>query len=334
MALKILHISDLHIAGDLMIPTRGFPKRHNPALLQAVTSYYHATTPDYVFVTGDVSTDGELTSLQSANTFLTSQTSGGAVGLNLGKGKYFVTPGNHDRYASRWGPIATQCKNFEKVFGDLYQFQGRPRSVGWMIDPGGLRVRVLTIDSMGDAGWTFAKGRVHGDDIDWLREIYEEDLRNDDLGDLRALLLHHHVAIPDNREFKYLTELKNREDLLEGMLRGDIDAVFFGHEHYKYAGLTSYEARITDRRRRRAMMKNGYRLEKQFVVGMCGTTTEESGGGAMAQNLAWLVTIDKKGADHFQFQFDLLEVRSNPQPAVHVVAGGPAPIQFIRQSCR
>jgi hypothetical protein len=203
-----------------------------------------------------------------------------------------------------------------------------------MDDSDGLRIRVLTIDSMGDAGWTMAKGKVHEDDIDWLREVYEEDVRKDDPGDLRILLLHHHVALPDNREYRRLTQLKNREDVLEGMLRGNIDAVFYGHEHYKYAGLTSYEAKITDRRRRKVMRKNGYRLEKQFVVGMCGTTTQESGGGGDSQNLAWLVGIQKKGEGQFEFQFDLLEVRHTPQATVEVIGGGPPPLTFTRQSCR
>lgn len=334
MALKILHISDLHIAGDLSNPWFSVPKKHSPTLLKAVTDYFTSTPSDYVFITGDLSTDGELESLQSAKTFLTGTHSGGAIGLNLAAGKYFITPGNHDRYSSRFFPLATQCAKFHQVFGHLYQNQGRPRSTGWMIDPHGLRVRVLTIDSMGDAGWTMAKGKVHEDDIDWLLDVYKEDSERNERGDLRILLLHHHVALPDNKEFRRLTQLKNREDVLEGMLRGDIDAVFFGHEHYKYAGLTSYEATITDKRRRKVMRKNGYRLEKQLVVGMCGTTTQNSGIGANSQNLAWLFNIQKKGGDQFEFQFDLLEVRNNPQASVQVIAGGPRPITFTRQSCR
>lgn len=334
MALNILHISDLHIAGDLSKPWLCLPRTHSPTLLQAVTSYVASNPSDYVFITGDISTDGELQSLQSAKTFITGHHSGGAIGLNLGAGKYFMTPGNHDRYSSRFLPLATQCEKFHQVFGQLYQNQGRPRSTGWMQDSHGLRLRVLTIDSMGDAGWTMAKGKVHEDDIDWLREVYEEDLRNGDLGDLRILLLHHHVALPDNKEYKRLTQLKNREDVLEGMLRGDIDAVFFGHEHYKYAGLTSYESKLSDKRRRKVMAKNGYRLEKPLVVGMCGTTTQDSGIGANSQNLAWLFNIQKKGGGQFEFQFQLLEVRNNPHASVQVIAGGPPPIIFTRQSCR
>lgn len=334
MAFTILHISDLHIAGDLSKPWASLSKGHSPSLLQAVSHYSHASNPDYVFVTGDVSTDGELRSLQSAKTFLTSQDPTGTLGLNLDPGKYFITPGNHDRYSGRFLPIATQIRNFQAEFGHLYLTSGRPRSAGWMVGAGGFRVRVLTIDSMGDAGFTMAQGKVHEDDIDWLREIHHHDVEQKEPWDLRILLLHHHVALPINKEFKRLTKLKNREDLLEGMLRGDIDAVFFGHEHYRFAGLTSYEARITDRRRQRVLIKNGYRVEKQFVVCMCGTTTQDPGSGSSSQNLAWSVRIDKKGINHFEFVFELLEARSNPTPGLLVVPGQTRSFSFIRQSCR
>ena len=93
--------------------------------------------------------------------------------------RLFLVPGNHDRYAGRYLPISNQITNFESVFGDRFGNRGRPRAAGWLTSRD-LRLRVLAIDSMGDAGWaSVAKGKVHDDDLDWLQTVYDDDTRRE-----------------------------------------------------------------------------------------------------------------------------------------------------------
>lgn len=306
MSLSILHISDLHVAGELFRPERGLPRPHDPDLFVALDGYWRAEPADYVVATGDISTDGQVQSLETARQFLygsvprpgTSQ----AIGLRLADpARLFLVPGNHDRYAGRYLPINRQITNFESVFGGSFGNPGRPRAAGWMTS-GDLRLRVLAIDSMGDAGWaSVAKGKVHDEDLDWLRTVYDEDTRRQEPCDLRLLLLHHHVAVPDSRKFNRWTKLKNVADTLESMLRADIDIVMFGHEHYHYLGERTYSDLIGDRRIRRRLDKK-YRLEKRLITCMCGTTTCDDGG----RNLAWRLVFDRHG-DRFRVRFVLLQ---------------------------
>ncbi len=224
MGLTILHISDLHFAADLLSPTHWLQKVHGPRLLDALSRYWERRPTDYLVVTGDISTDGELQSLENARRFLMDKipVNGGEwqgapeFGLNVrDPDRLFLVPGNHDRYTWRGLGISRQITRFEDVFGDMFHNKGRPRRAGWM-EADGLRIRVLSIDSMGKARkFSPAAGRVHDEDMEWLRQMYREDSQNKENWDLRLLLLHHHVALPDTREFSRLTKLKNRAELLQ-----------------------------------------------------------------------------------------------------------------------
>jgi 3',5'-cyclic AMP phosphodiesterase CpdA len=305
MALSILHISDLHLAGKLFSPERGLQRPHDPDLFVALDGYWQAEPTDYVVATGDISTDGQVQSLETARQFLCGSVprpeASRPIGLRLADHRLFLVPGNHDRYAGRYLPISRQITNFESVFGGSFGNPGRPRAAGWMTSSD-LRLRVLALDSMGDAGWaSVAKGKVHDDDLDWLHAVYDEDTLRKEPCDLRLLVLHHHVAIPDSRKFNRWTKLKNVADALESMLRADIDIVMFGHEHYHYVGERTYSDLIGDRRIRRRLEKK-YRLEKRLITCMCGTTTCDDGG----RNLAWRVVVDRQG-DRFHLRFVLLQ---------------------------
>lgn len=332
MPLSILHISDLHVGGDLFSPVSGLPRSHDPELFVALDGYWQTEPADYVVVTGDISTDGEATSLDSARQFLYASVqrpgTSAAIGLHLPtQGRLFLVPGNHDRYGGRFLPISRQIENFESVFGGSFQNPGRPRAAGWM-ESSDIRVRVLAVDSMGDAGWSVARGKVHQDDLDWLQTVYREDLRKSEKCDLRLLLLHHHVALPDSRSFSRWTKLKNVNETIESMLRADIDMVMFGHEHYHYLGERTYSDLIGDRRIRRRLSKQGYELEKRLITCMCGTTTCHDGG----QNLAWRVVITRR-SDRFRLGFVLLEADKQAK-TLKPAAGGSKDILLFRRSAR
>jgi len=333
MPLSILHISDLHVAGDLFSPVSGLTRSHDPDLFVALDRYWQTQPADYVVATGDISTDGQVKSLEAAKQFLHASTphpgTSAAVGFRLpSRDKLFMVPGNHDRYGGRFLPINRQITNFETVFGGSFQNPGRPRAAGWM-KTSDLRLRVLAIDSMGAAGWgSVAKGKVHEDDLAWLQAVYQEDTRNKEECDLRLLLLHHHVAIPDGRRYSRWTKLKNVADAIESMLRADIDVVMFGHEHYHYLGERTYSDLIGDRRVRRRLSKEGYELEKRLITCMCGTTTCNDGG----PNLAWLVVIAKQ-SDRFHLRFVLLEANKHAS-ALNPVAGATKDILLYRRPAR
>jgi 3',5'-cyclic AMP phosphodiesterase CpdA len=339
MALNFLHLSDLHLTDNVFSPAWGPTIHHDPDLLDSVSIYWKSIYKDvnYIVVSGDLSTDGNLQSFRNLEQFFLSHltppsgswTGSAAVGLELGNyDKLFFVPGNHDRYWGRYLPWATQIKNFESVFGAQFQNSGRPRNSGWM-NAGGIRVRVLGIDSMGAAGVSMARGKVHDEDLDWLREMYIQDKQNAEVCDLRVLILHHHVALPLNRQFKRTTRLKNTEETIEAMLRGDIDLVMFGHEHLSYIGEKTYAELIGDRKKRRNLEKNGYQLEKNLVTCMCGTTT----GHDKKPNLAWHVTIDKKtGAHEYQLKFQELEGNKTKR-TFQLRSGCNHDISLTRRSC-
>jgi 3',5'-cyclic AMP phosphodiesterase CpdA len=333
VSLSILHISDLHMAGELFSPAAGLARSHDPDLFVALDRYWQDEPTDYVVATGDISTDGQVRSLEAAKQFLYASTprppGSGAVGLRLAASdRLFMVPGNHDRYAGGYLPINRQIENFESVFGAAFQNPGRPRAAGWM-KSSDLRVRVLAIDSMGAAGFgSVAKGKVHEDDLDWLQAIYREDARRGETCDLRLLLLHHHVAIPDSRKYSRWTRLKNMTEAIESMLRADIDLVMFGHEHYHYLGERTYSDHIGDRRVRRRLLKDGYEVEKRLITCMCGTTTCHDGGA----NLAWRVVIDKPG-DRYRLRFTLLEANTRAG-TLKPVAGAGKDILLYRRAAR
>ncbi len=333
MPLSILHISDLHVAGELFSPVTGLARSHDPDLFVALDRYWQSEPADYVVATGDISTDGQVQSLEAAKQFLYASTPRPArserVGMRLAASdKLFMVPGNHDRYAGGYLPISRQIRNFESVFGAAFQNPGRPRAAGWMTSSD-LRLRVLAIDSMGAAGWgSVATGKVHEDDLDWLQAVYREDTRKGETCDLSLLLLHHPVAIPDSRKYSRWTKLKNAAAAIESMLRADIDVVMFGHEHYHYLGERTYSDLLGDRRVRRRLSKDGYELEKRLITCMCGTTTCNDGG----VNLAWRVVIDKPG-DRYRLRFALLEANKHAA-TLKPVAGAGKDILLYRRAAR
>jgi 3',5'-cyclic AMP phosphodiesterase CpdA len=298
-----------HVAGSCSHRT-WLPRRHDPDLFAALDGYWKAEPADHVVATGDISTDGQVQSLEAARQFLTGAVPRPARRRDRlgprGPGQALLVPGNHDRYAGRYLPISNQITNFESVFGDRFEIAvARARR---LVDIEDLRLRVLAIDSMGDAGCLVAKGKVHDDDLDWLQTVYDDDTRREEHCDLRLLLLHHHVAIPDSHRFNRWTRLKNVTDALESMLRADIDLVMFGHEHYHYVGERTYSDLIGDRRIRRRLAKT-HQLEKRLITCMCGTTTCDDGG----RNLAWRVVIDRRG-DRYHLRFVLLEADRTAAP--------------------
>ncbi len=335
MSLKLLHISDLHLTTDFFSPSTWITTSHDPYCFAALTNYWTSQSIDYLFVTGDIATDGQVKSFEHAKDFLLGQFQATTwqgnpmLGLDLKTfDRIFLVPGNHDRYLRDLLPFAGQIRNFEQVFGTVFQNAGRPRDARWM-QSNDLRVRVLAFDSMGAAGATTAKGKVHEDDLDWLRTMYDADKRAKEQCDLRVAVLHHHVALPSNRQFKRLTRLKNMSDVIEDLLRADIDIVMFGHEHERYVGARTYADLIGDRRRCRNLEKNGYDVEKRLVTCMCGTTTQQGSG----PRLAWHVVIDRTRPAEYELKFTLLEVNLGLKNLVPV-QGEKEAIMLKRTSCR
>ena len=276
MTLELLHISDLHFAPALVNPPPALVKHHDMFALKALAKYCRQHPPDHLIATGDLATDGQVDSLTNAHTFIfgtravpttVAGIAGGEIGLGFTDAQVDLVAGNHDRYRAGWLPFMGSSQNFETVFKGFLS-PGHPRRTSW-IAAHGLRLRVLSIDSCGGAGGlSIAKGRVKADDLRWLQDVYRADVDAGECWDLRLLLLHHHVALPHNRQFRKFKRLKNRNHLLAAMLRADIDLVCFGHEHDHYARLRTYRDLITKKRIRGGLVDHGYNLSKTLAARM------------------------------------------------------------------
>lgn len=280
MSLSILHISDLHFSRDLTTPRAAILKTHNFDALVALSEYWHHDPTDLVFVTGDVSTDGDPASLNNAYRFLTETTTTihrntkKSFGLGLDPSRLLVVPGNHDRYG--WGlPFMRNIHAFQSQFAQWSQLATRPRS-SHVIHRGGLRIRVLTVDSCAGAFvGSIARGKVHREDLQWLHDMRLVDLEQENKIDLRLLLTHHHVALPSSRPYATLTKLSNRRATLAAMLRGDIDIVLFGHEHVHYCSKRPYGELLQKTRAIARMDNDGFRTSKNLVISMCASSSQQ-----------------------------------------------------------
>lgn len=348
MSLKLLHISDLHLEANFwkpQEPTWRRPTPHDPKVAEALARYVADLRPDGLLITGDISTDGRVEAFETAKKlfFETVDSPPGWNGLekfgfSMPQERVHLVAGNHDWFDPPLGYYpwdlwkrmrgVQKITNFDTQFSGMFDAVKRPRFARW-IESSDLRVRVLGIDSSSAAKGKLGQGQVHIDDLEWLQSIYQSDQDNREKCDLRILLVHHHVALPRTRQFRKTTRLRNRIQTLEAMLRGNIDLVFFGHEHRKFVGSFSYSGQIPDRRCG-YLAKNGCDPDKLFVPCMAGGTTCDDG----EPNQGWCVTIEKLNeCDLFELYYESIEFDGVTKTAKRQ-DGDTKRIRFHRKSCR
>jgi 3',5'-cyclic AMP phosphodiesterase CpdA len=248
---RLLHISDLHLVEDLTDPRRGGSPtlgvaKHNFETAKLLGRAIDSLRPrfDLVVATGDLTTDGKRGSFDTVLQYIQSGPISGenkmriaAFGLNAGKDRRLLIPGNHDRYEGRLVPGQRLSGLFEEVLGK--HAEQYPYLVGFR-PPGqpetSLTLLLFGFDSNLPAGAKgvgledvknrLARGRINSEEVtrmvnlaraaaenNVVKDLNGRELKFDPKNTVRVALLHHHpVARWETEE----TEMRTSE---EGAMR-------------------------------------------------------------------------------------------------------------------
>lgn len=239
---RLAHISDLHFVEELTERGRRHwlkafgTKSHDFGKLEALSAkFFELKTQgrniDLLLVTGDVSTDGSIGSLNTALEFVEQrniyrQTPPRRItaGLGMTLDHRIMVPGNHDRYAGGLIPLQQPSMNFETVFQTStsypYALGFMPSEGKWEPDPADSDPRppvvllfvfdsTLTQSGRADLWNRVARGRIEPGECNRLRELAWEIKQNREVRTLdgasipvnyeravRIALLHHHPVVP------------------------------------------------------------------------------------------------------------------------------------------
>lgn len=239
----IAHISDLHFTQKLTEKgrrrwTKGGLKSHSFAKTEALAGEFRKFRRwglDVVVATGDISTDGDIGSLETARKFLETDRIYEypprrllGRGLALEPERCLIVPGNHDRYGQGPVPLQTGFLSFESVFSE--PDEGYPYVIGCQLKPSAYistpAIIFFVFDStlpkdVPAAAWNrIARGHIRETECTWLREQKEEIRRSKQVlglngeflqvdydNSIRIAVLHHHPVIPQE-EVKVQSELQ------------------------------------------------------------------------------------------------------------------------------
>jgi 3',5'-cyclic AMP phosphodiesterase CpdA len=140
--IRLLHISDLHLVEDLREQGRSMRRPLGVATHNFNTARHLGLTVsglnprfDMVLATGDLTTDGSRGSFETLLQYVQSGSVSGAnpmriaaYGLNAGKSRRLLIPGNHDRFDGEFVPGQRLSLLFEEVLGTHHHY---PYVVGY-----------------------------------------------------------------------------------------------------------------------------------------------------------------------------------------------------------
>ncbi|MEI7997000.1 MAG: metallophosphoesterase [Methylococcaceae bacterium] len=140
--IRLLHISDLHLVEDLTDPNRGGSTtlgqiKHNFAAARLLGRAVDSLRPgfDVLVATGDLTTDGTQGAFETVLQYIQSGPISGenkmriaTFGLNAGRGRRILLPGNHDRFEGGLIPGQRLSNLFENILGIERQY---PYVVGY-----------------------------------------------------------------------------------------------------------------------------------------------------------------------------------------------------------
>jgi 3',5'-cyclic AMP phosphodiesterase CpdA len=308
---SILHISDLHFGQSMSNPSGGLTGVANSEALTAVRDYLFDNKIDLVVATGDLATDGHIESLRNAREFLmkdgaSMQRTASEASLARNPRNLIIVPGNHDRFLSGWLPLMRSAKHYIHVFPEFTHQINRVLHAETFTSSSGFTVRTIAIDSCaGTRNVRIARGRIHKDDLLWIKRLWREDRESSLQIDVRLLALHHHLTVPEGHEFKLSTQLRDRRRVVRAMLRGGIDLALYGHEHKFRAWSASYKNLIDSPKVARALSKDGWDLAKPVGLCLCGTTAQHGADAHTAYRID--LTRHETGAgNEYEYAFTLL----------------------------
>jgi 3',5'-cyclic AMP phosphodiesterase CpdA len=231
--IRLLHISDLHLVEDITEEGRSLGRpilaaTHSFNMARLLGKRVDGFNPkfDLVLATGDLTTDGRRGSFETVLQYFQSGPSSGEnkmrirnFGLNAGKARRLLIPGNHDRFGGELVPNQRHSDVFEKVLGTPHPY---PYVVGYR--PPGREPTSLTLlffvfdstlpegrESSGWSGWAraIAQGRIGSEEISEafdnqaqdivkngkVRGLSGEVLDFDPKNTVRIAVLHHHPVV-------------------------------------------------------------------------------------------------------------------------------------------
>jgi DNA repair exonuclease SbcCD nuclease subunit len=250
--LRILHISDLHLAGwcsfiyEIAGGAGHFLSVYDRDALEAITQfiYEHRDEIDGIIITGDIAATGTQSDLTRAADFFTTPTNPASElpwlnsyqepTLQIFKNKpIIIVPGNHDRFSDL---LAWPGNLFYHYFSEY-----------WNVGPGGINAFFLptksvpilsivcadfslekTTDSSLLLG-RFGQGRVYSDRMNNL--VKETENIRLEYPDCAIAWMLHFAPDCDTYQIAELKKLINSSELIEKAESGGVKYIFCGHTH-------------------------------------------------------------------------------------------------------
>jgi 3',5'-cyclic AMP phosphodiesterase CpdA len=205
--MKLLHISDTHIHGDI-------ENEENVRVKKMLDYITHAYKDHKIIVTGDITDDGSEAQYIVAEKYFTPVYDGG----NL-----FICPGNHDYGAAGNFYSLERAKRFDVLCNRFRQggtFVGDNTPVVNCID----NVMIITLNSNleTDSPFDFACGEIGMSQLSSLNTI----LHTTPSSITKILTFHHHPFLMNDP----FMELKDASGLAR-VIYSRVDVVLFGHKH-------------------------------------------------------------------------------------------------------
>jgi 3',5'-cyclic AMP phosphodiesterase CpdA len=209
--MKFLHISDLHISGNIKLNNR------EEKLLKKIKDKY----PDhYLILTGDITDDGKIEQYKNAYKL-----------LKPFKNKIFICPGNHDFGAKGNFYSRERAKRFDNLLMDKLNqggnFYDNNQPVINVLSEDDIKVMIISLDSNLETEHVLdtACGKVGRKQRNYLDQVLSDE---DNLSMKKIVLLHHH---PFLHGFKNIVlKLKDAKKFRK-VIRNRVDVVMYGHKH-------------------------------------------------------------------------------------------------------
>lgn len=281
MAVRLIHISDLHFA---VHPPARSTWQHSHDHLKGIETFVNGKDYDRLIVSGDLTDTGDSDSMAEARRFLVDEIAhpaGGKIGLRLKNlDKVITIPGNHDAFNASGAALARldrfqkSTKNFITVFPERPLEAPYRCGYDW-IDGNDGSVFIAYVDSchLGDSRWQnlrrrlryTATGKMSKEQTDELRDNYYylgqrgqlthpnggKIAKEDFAASLKVLVMHHYVFAPPGVPNEKFMRLHHLRDVLLRLALSDFDVILCGHSHVPHNQQHEYYPSL-DRRRRKS----------------------------------------------------------------------------------
>ena len=234
--------SDLHLLSNNLVPNEEFKKKliadgriqeKDYQLLEAFVKEVNEKKPKFVFITGDLTFNGEKDSHEEVARILKSVNS---------ETKVLVIPGNHDMFNQKSYTYAGEYieevenvdyegfKNIYKDFGytNAYSYDEVTLSYIYELSPKRWAIMLDTTTSYSNAdGQNYVGGAIYLETYNWLKEHLEYAKAKG----IEVISFSHHNMMVHNEVFKYLYAIGNYKDIQKLYNDYDVKINFSGHLH-------------------------------------------------------------------------------------------------------